>query len=190
VRRGTFAARLRRCLRMPVLLLLGLAMPLGAAVAESGSLEYAVKATYLYKFAPFVEWPPAAFPSSTSPVNICVLGNDPFGEVLDRAVAGQRIGGRSLAVVRLAQVGGPTACHIMYVAEPNGGTAKALAALRGAPVLTVTDSVGDIEAKGIINFVVQDNRIRFEIDDSAAARNGLTISSKLLNLALAVRPRA
>jgi hypothetical protein len=179
---------LHSCLRA-LALLSALAAPVGATAAEDGSLEYAVKATYLYKFAPFVDWPPAAFPSAASPVNICILGNDPFGEILDRAVAGQRIGGRSLAVVRIVHAGGPTACHVMYVAEQDGEAAQALAAVRGAPVLTVTDSAGDPETKGIINFVVRDNRVRFEIDDSAAARNGLTISSKLLSLALAVRPR-
>lgn len=188
MRCGTTASQLR--VRLLALLALALAAPMGAALAESGSLEYAVKATYLYKFAPFVDWPPAAFPSSESPVNICVLGNDPFGGVLDRAVAGQRIDGRSIDVVRIAHVGGPTACHVMYVAGQDGEAAQALAAVRGAPVLTVTDSASDSAAKGIINFVVQDNRVRFEIDDSEAARNGLIISSKLLNLALAVRPRA
>jgi YfiR/HmsC-like len=175
--------------RLALVLTLAMAVPANAATLDQGSLEYAVKATYLYKFAPFIDWPPAAFPSSGSPINICVLGRDPFGEVLDRAVAGQRIAGRAVVVVRLDRVDGSD-CHIMYLSESDGAATRALDAVRGAPVLTVTDSESEPGAKGIINFVVRDNRVRFEIDESAAAQNGLMISSKLLNLAVSVRPRA
>jgi hypothetical protein len=175
-------------IHLAFLLILTLAVPAGAATSEQGSLEYAVKATFLYKFAPFVDWPPKAFPSPQSPVNICVLGRDPFGEVLDRAVAGQTIDGRMVVVVRIDQVGASD-CHIMYLSDTDGAATRVLNAVRGMPVLTVT-STSEPEAKGIINFVIRDNRVRFEIDDSAAAQNGLVISSKLLNLAISVRPRA
>jgi hypothetical protein len=169
------------------LLTLILGMPAGAATSEQGSLEYAVKATFLYKFAPFVDWPPKAFPSPQSPVNICVLGGDPFGETLDRAVAGRTIEGRTIVVARIEQVGASD-CHIMYLSERDGAATRVLDAVRGTPVLTVT-STSEPESKGIINFVIRDNRVRFEIDDYAAAQNGLMISSKLLNLAVSVRPR-
>ncbi len=156
----------------------------------AGSLEYPVKATYLYKFAPFVTWPDSAFSAPNSPFVICVLGEDPFGPVLDQAVSTQRIGARALVIRRLERVDRGSGCQILYLGASRGQSeADALAAVRGAPVLTVTDAARS-EPQGVIHFVVQDNRVRFQIDDQAAAQNGLMISSKLLSLAVSVRPRA
>jgi hypothetical protein len=160
---------------------------LHAAWSQSASLEYAVKATYLHKFAPFVEWPnPAAeFPGGS--FTVCVVGNDPLGPLLDRAVSGQDVAGRPIAVRRLARVTGNPGCSVMFATGSDAqSVADALAAVRGMPVLTVTDGATDPAAKGIINLVIADDRVRFEIDNSAAAASGLTISSKLLSLALHV----
>ena len=157
------------------------------AAAWAGSLEYPVKAAYLYKFAPFVIWPDAAFSGATSPFVICIFGEDPFGPVIDQAVSSQRVGQRPLVVRRLDHVDRGAGCQILYLgATRNQSTADALAAVRGTPVLTVTDRA---EPPGVIHFVVMDNRVRFQIDDQAAAQNGLAISSKLLSLAVSVRPR-
>ena len=153
-----------------------------------GELEYAVKATYLYKFGPFVEWPESAFPSGV--VNLCILGDDPFGDILDAAVKGQTIQNRSIAIRRLRRLELEADCHILFVGSTDEkAAAEALQAVRGRPVLTVTDSASSPAAKGIVNFVIHEGRVRFEIDDLAAAENGLQISSKVLSLALAVRPR-
>lgn len=162
-----------------------------AAGQESGTLEYAVKAAYLYKFGPFVEWPVAAFESATSAMNVCVVGYDPFGDVLDETMRGQRIGERPVAVLRLATVDRDSGCHILYAAGSDAQpVADILAAVSGAPVLTFTDAARDPREKGIIHYVIHENRVRFEIDDQSAAENGLTISSKVLSLALSVVPRA
>jgi len=182
-----------RCL--PRLLWLALALglvglPAIPAHAQDRALEYAVKATYLYKFAPFVDWPAHAFATPASPLTLCIAGDDPFGEVLDTAVATQRLGERRIAVRRLTTVDRPTGCHILFVGSADAqAAAAALQAAMGMPVLTVTDGSRESAAKGMVNFVVQANRVRFEIDDLAAAASGLAISSKLLNLALNVRPR-
>jgi hypothetical protein len=160
---------------------------LDAARTQGGPLEYAVKATYLRKFAPFIEWPSPAAEFPGGAFTVCVAGADPLGAVLDRAVNGQEVAGRPIAVRRLATVTGNPGCAVLYAtgseAEP---VAAILAAVRGAPVLTVTDGATDPAAKGIINFVIQDDRVRFEIDNSAAVADGLTISSKLLSLAVHV----
>ena len=163
--------------------------PYGAARAQSPSIEYAVKAAYLYKFAPFVEWPPTAFASASSPFQLCVLGRDPFGASLDQAVSGQRLGEHRVVVRRLDRVDAASGCHVLYLgASPNQTTAEALRAVRGSPILTVADS--DREGGAIIKFVVKDNRVRFDIDTAAAAVNHVTISSKLLGLAMSVRAGA
>jgi uncharacterized protein DUF4154 len=160
-----------------------------AAVADPPSLEYAIKASYLYKFVPFVEWPGDAFPSPTSPVRLCIALYDPFGDIIDRAVAGQRIGDRPIVVERLAAVDRQSGCHILYLGGGAPAVVEILQGVRGTPVLTVTDGARDPAMKGIINFVTENNRVRFEIDDRAAAENGLVISSKLLSLAVSVQPR-
>jgi hypothetical protein len=152
--------------------------------ALSTSLEYAVKAAYLYKFAPFVEWPATTFSSADSPINICVSGKDPFGSALDQAVAGQHVEGHALVVRRIADIAAASGCQIVYLGASAGQSASlGLDALRGQPVLTVSDSVSDPASRGIINLLVEDNKVRFEIDDRAAEQSHLTISSKLLSLA-------
>ena len=157
---------------------------------ESGSLERAVKATYLWKFAPFIEWPASAFKSPDSPFAICLLGSNPFGNVLDEAVAGQRILGRPISIRHLSTVSGNSGCQILFDAgSPEQSIAAGLKAVQGAPVLTVTDSQDNGGPKGIINFVIEEGHVRFEINDATASANGLTISSKLLSLAVAVTPR-
>jgi hypothetical protein len=157
------------------------------AARAQNALETAVKATYLYKFAAFVAWPAGPPADSTSPFAICVVGADPFGVLLDRAVAGQRVAGRAVAVLRLATAKSESSCQIAFIGgSPAQSVSDALKVLHGTPVLTVTQS-GD--PPGIVDFVIADGRVRFTINDQAAGENGLTISSKLLSLALSVKPR-
>jgi hypothetical protein len=155
----------------------------GAALAQFQ--EYQVKAAYLYKFAPFIDWPAAAFTSPTSALVLCVAGDDPFGGALNRAVAGQKLGARPIEVRRLGRADRGAGCHILYLGGSKAQTiGDGLASVRGAPVLTVTDEARDPGARGVIHFVVRGRNVRFQIDDEAARRNGLSISSKLLSLAL------
>ncbi|HET9764685.1 MAG TPA: YfiR family protein [Casimicrobiaceae bacterium] len=152
--------------------------------AQAGSVEYAVKATYLYKFAPFVEWPAGTFASPADPFVVCVVGRDAVADLADDAVGGQKIGSHGIVVRHMAAGNGDELCHIAYVALRGRSAAAALARLRGKPVLTVTDAAREAAERGIVNFAVRDNRVRFEIDQNAAAESRLVISSKLLNLAL------
>lgn len=157
--------------------------PLAAEETEVRSLENAVKATYLYKLAPFVQWPRAVAPSAD--FNLCIAGNGPFGPLLDNAVRGQSVGGRPIAVRRFLTVANDSGCQIMYVAgSPAQSVAQILEVLRGTPVLTVTDGQSNPRDKGIINFVLVAGHVRFEIDEAAAAAGGLALSSKLVSLAV------
>jgi len=156
------------------------------------SLEYAIKAAYLYKLAAFVNWPPSSFETSSSPLRICVIGEDPFKTVLDQAVTGVVIAGRPVQVSRYDATQPNMGCQIAYVAgSPTQSRADALKALRGEPVLTVTDQgrgPGEPATdQGIVNFVLTDNRVRFDIDQRAALEDHLALSGKLLSLALEVR---
>lgn len=146
------------------------------------SLEYSVKANYLVRFAAFVEWPGASFADSRSPVVICVVGRDPFDGALERAARAQTAHGRAIAVRRPGSAEAAAGCHILYVGRGGGS----LVPSGHRPVLLVTDGAVSSD-RGMIHFVVSDERVRFHIDLQAASRGRLSISSRLLNLALSVR---
>lgn len=164
--------------------------PCNAAEPGGNSVEAALKAAYLFKFGAFVRWPASAFDSPSAAVNLCVSGRDPFGDMLDKAVNGQRIDGRPIVVRRLKTVPPDSGCQILYVGgSDDREVAAALDAVRGSAVLTVTDD-GRGGTAGILQFVIKDNRVRFAIDDQKAAEHGLELSSRLLQLAVSVKPRA
>jgi hypothetical protein len=154
-----------------------------SARAADAPLEYAVKANYLFKFAPFVEWPESAFSGPASPFNICVVGRDRFGAALDQATKGGVVGEHPVAVRRYPTPVDGMACHILFVSPTDKQTAADM--LKKVPresVLTVTDGKG-----GMIQFVTQDGKIRFDVDMAAVQASGLVISSKLLSLAVSYR---
>ena len=164
--------------------LLALLLWAPAGLAEEPVLEIAVKATYLVKFIAFVEWPPGAFASPSSPLQLCIIGA-PFAGVADRAAAGEMAGLHPLAVRHIATVEHGSGCGVLFTAgSAQQSVDAALDAVRGEPVLTVTDLPASAARKGIINFVLQGSHVRFEIDDREAARDRLRISSQLLSLAI------
>lgn len=164
--------------------LLVLFPPMAPVAAQELALETAVKATFLIKFAAFVEWPASAFGSPSSPLYVCVMGPS-LGSTADQAAAGQMVGQHPLIVRHIAATERPQGCGMLYAAESSQQLVDAaLDAVRGQPVLTVTDLPPTAPRKGIINFVLQSNHVRFEIDDREATRNGLRISSQLLALAV------
>jgi hypothetical protein len=153
---------------------------LWAAAAKAEPTDTAVKAAFLPRFARYVTWPAGAMPKGSDPFVLCVMGHDPFGPMLDDAARSQLIDGRRIVVRRVgpAEVDG---CHIMFVS----GRGEVVSST-GRPVLTVTDT-GNGGARGIINFVISEGRVRFFIDQRSATRRGLIISSRLLALAVGVR---
>ena len=158
------------------------ALAVSAPQPAPQSLEYSVKANYLVRFAAFVEWPQRSFATSQSPVVICVVGRDPFRGALDRAARAQTAYGRSLAVRRPRTAEAAAGCHILYVGQ--GGARLVPDGARS--ILLVTDAAISSQ-RGMIHFDIHDERVRFHIDLQAASRSGLSISSRLLNLALSVR---
>lgn len=169
-----------------VLGLLGLAAPVSAQKAAG---EYDVKAAFLYNFAKFVQWPPDAFDAPGSPMTLCILGKDPFGDTLDTLVRGETLQGRRMAVYRTRDVLEVRDCHIVFL--PQGERSRqeeVLAVVRGAHTLTVGESDSFLDGGGVIRFVLEANRVRFEVNLAAAERNGLRISSQLLRLARSVQP--
>ena len=158
------------------------------ARATSLALDTAVKGTFLYKFVPFVTWPDSAFSAPDSPLVICVAGDDGLVESLKTAVAGERSGARPIAVRAVTSAGGD--CRILYASgQDAAASAAVIAAVKGRPVLTVTDLPMDTPGHGVIGFVEDHGHVRFDIDNVAATESGLTISSKLLALARTVKTK-
>jgi hypothetical protein len=170
---------------------LGLALLASAASPPPREIEYAVKAAFLYQFARFVEWPDNS-PAASGPVRICVLGNDPFGEALDLATQDKRAAGRPLQVRRFRGLQDLRPCSIVFVAGTDPEAASAVAQqLRGSASLVVGEAPGFAQSGGMIAFRVEGGVVRFDINESAAATEGISVSGRLLGLAATFgRPKA
>ncbi|KXU30557.1 MULTISPECIES: YfiR family protein [Sphingobium] len=178
-------ARRRRWAALSCLAAAAIVVPAPVPANSPTTLERAIQANFLFKFAPFVEWPPAAFSGTERNFVICVVGEDPFGTLLNEVVRGQKMVGRPVVVRRAGGEAGPAGCHILFAGHSTDPGYAPFATTEGQPVLTVADkSAGPSGA--MIEFVRQSGRVRFQIDDGAARANGLKISSKLLGLAIAV----
>jgi hypothetical protein len=152
----------------------------------NGSLEYQVKAAFLLNFTKFIEWPASAFQQADSPISICILGVDPFGSALDQILSGELVNGRRVVAQRIKSAPPPQACHALFVSRPEKDGGKIPPGL-GPGVLTVGEGEGFIRDGGMIAFVIENRRVRFEINRATAENAGLKLSSKLLSVAKVVQ---
>jgi hypothetical protein len=160
---------------------------LGNLPANSTAEEYAVKAAFLFHFAQFVEWPEETFGDANSPVTYCTIGEDPFHGALDAALNGKTIGARSFRVQHFKQPQEIQGCHVLFIGAGEKRLRPAiLASARGNSVLTVGESEHFIQEGGMIGFLLEENKIRFEVNLEAAQKEKLRISSRLLALAKTV----
>ena len=154
---------------------------------KSKPTDYQVKAVYLINFARFVEWPEKPGTQQDS-FTICVLGPDPFGRTLDTVLAGEKIGGRSAVAKRVSTPQDSVDCRILFVSSAEMGSVnRMLEAANKQGALTVSDMPHFTNRGGMIQFVTDDKRVRFEVNLTAAQRAGLTLSSELLKVATLVR---
>jgi hypothetical protein len=160
-----------------------LAMLLPNAMAQSAT-EYQVKAAFLFNFAKFVEWPADAFSAADAPLQICVLGPDPFGRDFEQVIEDKAVNGHRLEVAHPDGVPQARACQILFIASSEKQKVREiLQGLAGGSVLTVGDTPGFAKMGGVINFVLDENRVRFEINVKAAERAHLKLSARLLTVA-------
>lgn len=149
--------------------------------------EYQVKAAFLYNFAKFVEWPRHSWSDAAEPLVIGVLGQDPFGDGLERIFKANAIAGRRVTVKRSAIIEDLRGCNILFIsASEKKRVPQILKSLDRPGVLTVGDARDFTRQGGVIGFTMEDDRVHFEINVDAAARTGLKLSSKLLNVATIV----
>lgn len=152
-----------------------------AAPTDDNSLEYSVKAAFLLKFGTFVEWPPDKNSDARTPLNIGILGEDPFGSQIDQLITVRSEGERPVRVVRIRTIEQAKNMHVLFIGDSEKNRIDSIiAALQGNSVLTVAG----FENPGIIiSFVIEDNKVRFDINLDQAQRSGLKLSSKLLSVA-------
>ena len=167
-----------------------LAVCLLALSSSSGNVlaaptpEYLIKAAYLYNFALFVGWPADAFATPDAPLVIGIVGSDPFDQALDRTVQHKRINGRLIVVKRLQWGNDLRQCHILFITASEAAKGADLATrLEGLPILIVGESSDFARRGGTINFTVDDNKIRFEVNVDTAKKSRLVISARLLDVA-------
>jgi hypothetical protein len=149
------------------------------------SKEYQVKAVFLWRLAQFTEWPPDVFEHADSPIVLCVLGENPFGDALEQAVVGETAHGRRLVLQQHRGVQGIKTCHILYISAPAARHIPELsAALAGKSVLTVRDSDGsDRSYDAIVRFITEQNKINLRINPKAATAARLVLDPRLLRAA-------
>jgi hypothetical protein len=177
----------RRTLRLRLAAaLLGLAL-LVAPIAAQRPREYQVKAAYLYGFGRFVEWPKAAPIATDGAFVLCVLGEDPFGALLDEAASGAVLRDQPVMVRRIMRAEEGGGCDVLFVsASEESRLGRVLTVLDRRPVLTVGDSPDFAQRGGMIGFTMDGSRVRFTVNLRAAQDAGLMLQSELLRVAASV----
>jgi hypothetical protein len=168
-------------------LLLALVRPSHAQEAEEAVVnrEYPLKALFLYNFGSYAEWPPGAFSNDQSPIIIGVLGSAPINDTLNQIAAEKTIGGRKIVIEQFKAVDGISPCQILFIARGVAALQQraAIEATKARPVLIVGESPDFAAKGGCVNFYVEANKIRFEINTTAIRQRQLKLSSKLLAMA-------
>lgn len=150
--------------------------------------EYEVKATYLYNFSRFVEWPAQALQAQSDSFTICVLGDNPFGPALKATVAQETIAGKSVVAKQVPAPQDAMSCRVLFISSSEDKRLKEiLTSLGTASVLTVSDLPNFAQRGGMVQFILEGNKVRFEVNSATAERAGLTLSSELLKVAVNVR---
>lgn len=182
--------RLWQCQTAVIALLAFLCLPVLNA-QQSRPNEYQVKAAYLFNFGRFVTWPNTPTVGKDDSFTVCVLGQDPFGPILDSTLAGENLEGRRVTTRRISKPQDAAACRILFISSAEKNHLKEiLSALDEDGVLTVSDIPDFSRRGGMIQFVMEGDRVRFEINLANAENARLTLSSELLKVASAVRKKA
>ena len=169
-----------------------MAIAFGAALLSTASLpvqakpatEYEIKAAFLYNFARYVEWPPDRLPPMGEAFVFTVLGEDPFGDLLDAIIRDRTLHDRPLTVRRVTRVEDVGESQILFISRSEADALpQILERLATAPILTVGESPQFAERGGMIRFRREGERIGFDINVVSTERAGLRVSSQLLKLA-------
>lgn len=179
------AHRLQRNSYIPLRLIFTFCLFLPTVVFAEELLEYQVKAAYILNFTKFIDWQPEAFSQPDSPIEICILGGNPFRKALDQTVAGETVHGRKVTVRQINEVPASKSCQALFIGKTEKDVVKILTSLPPG-ILTIGETQTFIKDGGVIAFVIENRHVRFLIRQAVAESAGLKISSRLLNVAKAV----
>ena len=150
-------------------------------VQAQSAREYQVKAVFIYNFTRFTDWPPQSF-ESNAPFVIGILGEDPFGEYIDKTVAGETVQGHPMVIRRYRSADEVKNCHILFISKSQD-VKNALAALSNKNTLTVSDCEDFMKMGGMIRLITKENKIKLQVNPAAVNASGISISSRLLRVA-------
>lgn len=148
------------------------------------NLAAEVKAAFVYNFLNFIEWPASAFARADEPFRVCVVGGDPVSEELVVTVRGEAVAGRKILVERLKDESDGGSCRVLFV--PIGDEIRLPSLMRATAkrgVLVVGESQSVLDACGSIALIVEEGRVRFDVNMAALRSQNLKVSSKLLRVA-------
>lgn len=155
----------------------------GNLTAQETPSENKVKAVFLYNFTRFIDWPKEAF-SSNATFKIGILGKDPFGNFLEETMRGENVSGNLIVIERFNNLKDVKNCHILFINLKDEERIKeAIAATKDKNILTISENKDFVKWGGMIRIYSEDNRIRMQINDTAARKSDIKISAKLLNIA-------
>ncbi len=164
-----------------------LLLPIGAFAQTS---EYTIKAAFLERFTRFIEWPDVSAVSDTTESFVLgVIGENPFGSILEQLYATQKIKNKEVEIQSLSNLDEISGCHLLFISKSKEKElSKILSLTKDKPILTISDANGFAENGVLINLYLAENKIRFEINETAVRVSGLTVSYLLLNAAKIVNP--
>lgn len=167
-----------------------LCIPGARGQSREAPTEYQVKAAFVFNFAKFVEWPQAESTNGTAPIVVGILGEDPFGAELDRIVNDRQVNGRPLRLKRFVSLSEVNDCHMLFISSSEKQRLQTIFdSLQSKGILTIGDSENFAKEGGMINFVLEKGKVRFQINIDAAERAGIKLSSQLLKLAHIVKEK-
>lgn len=163
------------------------AVPTGVFAQRSDPNEYQVKATYLYNFGKYVKWPEALPLSKGNSFAVCVFGQDPFGAILDSTLAGETLDGKPVVLRRISKPPDALECRILFISSAEEKHLKEILTALNSGVLTVSDMPNFTRRGGMIQFLLDGNKVRFEVNLASVENGKLVLSSELLKVAASVR---
>lgn len=170
-----------------LILFAALSSPQYASAESPAPSEYQVKAAFLYNFLKFVEWPEEHSTVSNAAITLCILGNDPFGDIMN-GFKDKQVAGKKVVVRQLRSTSSLRDCQALFISESEKGDVESITeSARGLHILTIGDTARFAQKGVIINMYMENNKVRFEINIDSAKQAGLRIDSRLLNLATIVR---
>lgn len=175
-----------------LILLLVLASPAISFAADPQTLtEYEIKAGFFFNFTRFVEWPDSAFTTTTSPIVACVVGDTPMTDLLTTVVVGKVVNGRAVSINRVKPADDLRPCHLLFIsASAARHRSEILSKVNKTNTLTVGETADFSKTGGMINFSIEDNRVKLDLNLDAATRAGLKVNSKLIAVSRLVTPNS